>query len=535
MEKTMIDAAAIRLELSATPRGSRNDILDRYAKQFNVSKATIYREARKKFGPAKKVKREKEIPQELIDAIGKIKLESIDLAHAGRELSTEECIKLLIERGIDGAEQLQISSVNRRLRECGFRSKERIVRVEAQYSNQMHQLDFSRSEYFQVVKFDTNENDYLLKVSGTVMDYKYEDKKLRTWLCGMTDAYSRIGISRMFVAPGESVLMGLEFVNWVYGREKDANPLQNLPEKLKLDNGVMGKSIPFNEVLDVLHITKELVIPLKKRGIQKQESAWKTLWRRFELPFALRLKKNTIITLAEYNDALQQFSVEWAQRDHPTKNGSRIHVYMSGLQLHEQREVTVDMSVLLCKQYKRRVDNAGLITVDKQKYNVPDDRYIGKMINVSINANGDAVGELVDEYSKPFALKEVKGYVEVGDFEHRQKQSYRGKLQEQMKESKVQSPKSEADTRTPVVSYLKPVVRKQQVTNKFEDVTSAPEYVFPSKLEAIKYVSELIYQRNRSETYEDYREVFEAAFESNLSKGYVDQVWEFLLQQQQAQ
>lgn len=514
----------IRTELSAAPRGTREELLARYAKLFGTSTDTIRREIRKQYGPSKQIKREQVIPQSIIDEIAKLKIQSIAMGAAGRELCTEECIKLLVDSGCQEADGLSVSTINRRLRESGFRAKERIVRVEAAYSNQMHQLDFSRSEYFQVKEFDSHREDYILKVTGRVLDYKEDEHKLRTWLCGITDAYSRVGISRAFIAGGESVLAGVEFVNWVYGRERDENPIHFLAGILKLDNGSLGKSKPFLELLDNLGIKRELVHAWKKRGIQKQESAWKALWRRFELPLAMRLGSGAKIALTDYNSEMFEFILRWIERDHPVKSGSKIHVYQSGLQMFEQREITIDMRTILAKQYKRRVDSVCLVTIDKQKYEVSNSKYIGKMINVSINAHGDAVGELIDEYSKPFPLKPVAGYVELGDYEHRETQTYKQSLESQMNQDsqKTQDVQDEKST----VNYLPPRVTSAVPKElKFVDPKESPDYAFPDSYAARKYIGEMIYQWNRSETYADYAEMFDLVLEMSLKKNEIDMIW----------
>jgi hypothetical protein len=522
----MINVAEIKFELSAALRGSRDNIMRRYADMFGVSTDTIYRKMRDEFGPVKKLKREQVIPQHIIDEIGKLKLQSMQMGQAGRELCTEECIQILIDSGVSEAEGLRVSTVNRRLRESGFRAKERVVRVEAAYSNQMHQLDFSRSEYFQVKTFDAASEDYVLKVSGHVLDYKENEHQLRTWLCGITDSYSRLNISRAFIAGGESVLAGVEFVNWVYGRDEDENPIRFLPGILKLDNGSLGKSGAFLELLENLKITRELVRPWKKRGIQKQESQWKALWRRFELPLAMRLGSGATINLADYNYELSQFAIRWAMKDHPIKHESKIHVYKSGLQLHEQREITIDMSSILAKQYKRRVDNAGLVTVNNQKYDVGNSKYIGKFINVSINARSEAIGELVDEYSKPFQLKAVRGYVDLGDFSHREKQTYKQSLEAQINsDSKKPDREFESVSVTDNVAYLKPSVVRAEATSKFAEVSEGIDYVFADLYAAKKYIGEIIYQNNRKETYADYAEVFDEVLELSLKKADIDMIW----------
>jgi hypothetical protein len=517
----------IKNELSAAPKGAKDNIVTRYAALYGVSTDTIYRKIRKVYGPAKKVVGVKKIPAELIDMVGKLKLESIAMGNSERELATEECVQILKDSDVPGADRLTISTVNNRLRDAGFRAMERIVRVEAAYPNQMHQLDFSRSKYFQVKSFDVKKEDYLLVVSGRVLDYKEDDHKLRTWLCGIQDSYSRIAITRGFVAGGESVLAGVEFTSWVYGRERDENSLHFLPKILKIDNGALGKSKSFVDLLFQLQIEKELVKPYKKHGIQKQESVWKALWKKFELPLAMRLKAGSKIYLSEYNDLMFDFQLRWCEREHPIKSGTKTHVYLSGLQMREQREITVDLKFVIATPYKRHIDQSCCVSINKQKYECPS-KYIDKWCNVLINANGDAIGELIDEYSKPFPLKAVRGYVEVGDFEHRDHQSYRQGLEEQMRgqvKSEKGKTKREENKESGGVKYLEPRIVGADPETKFNQAFEDEDYVFANVYDAKKYIVELIYQNCRTETFEDYSEVFELVLGKSLKKKEIDSIW----------
>jgi len=222
-----LDLHALREEMDRAGHGQKRAVILRYAKALGVSPDTIYRAMRREFGKRKtKTSHPRRIPDELIDMVADIKLKGMKMGLKERELSTENCIQMLIEQGVEGAEHLTPSTVNRRLVERGFRIRDPKVRVEAKYANQEHQIDFSRSKYFQVTRYDPQRNDYLMRVSGKELHYKKNDRRLRTWLVQLKDSYSRVRILQAYAATGESALMGLEFLNFCYNRPEDDNPLR---------------------------------------------------------------------------------------------------------------------------------------------------------------------------------------------------------------------------------------------------------------------------------------------------------------------
>ena len=205
----------LKNELEAAGHGNKQGIYNRYAESLQVSRATLQRELRRRFGKQKSVEREQRIPQELIDRIADMKTEGFLLTKGGgveRELSTERCIQILQDQGVPGAELLTKTSANRRLEESGFRRRKIPVRVEVPYANFEWQMDFSRSKYFQVHGFDQERNDYILRVSGKELHYKQDNNRLRTWLAAVKDSYSRIRDVQAFAAAGESAMIGMEML-----------------------------------------------------------------------------------------------------------------------------------------------------------------------------------------------------------------------------------------------------------------------------------------------------------------------------------
>jgi hypothetical protein len=516
-----VDIAAIKKELDSASHGGRKPLARKIAKNLGVSVDTLYREIRNLYGVKKNVTKEPEIPDHLIDEVAKIKERLKRTGKKEREISTDLCIEHLKETGVEGAERLTSGTVNRRLREKGYRQEKAYVRVEASYANQQHQLDFSRSEYFQVKGFDRSLNDYSLQITRNTTSYKENDFKLRTWLVGITDAYSRVSLSKAYVASGESIHLGVDFLNFAYNREKDEHPLIYLPERMKMDNGSFGKSKDVKEFLNKLEIEYEFSEPNKKRGNQKRESAWKMLWRRFELKLVLKLGGNgKTIMLKDYNDMLHEFMVELLKWPHPVKNISRGHAYRTSVQMRPQRIMDEDLKKYIFKVITRTVTGDKLISLDAEKYSVPEFIPVGEEIRVYKNLSGEVVGELINNPrgQKPFLIPPSAGFVTLDDFSHRAHNTYKDEIVNKVLEEDREKKEAEKKDK---INYMPVREKKVKPRTVFNEAQIDESHVFPSVYDAKVYISK---QLKKTESYEDYAYIFDDMLEEDRSKKAIDYV-----------
>lgn len=501
--------------LSAAKFGERKFLIKRYAELLQCSEQKLYRALKRKIGKQKEIVKKyvKDPGNELVHEVAKIKAYGMTGVHE-RELSTDLCCDILQSRGHE-VEGISKATINRRLHRLGFRDKDIIVRVESAYANQTHQLDFSRSKYFQIYRYDTDRGDYLLKATNKQLTYKEHDTALRTWYVGLTDAHSRVSLAQCYAATGESMLIGIEFMNFAYTRIDEAHPLCFLPDKLKTDNGAFIKNKAVQDLLEKYEIKSELVTPMMKRGIQKQESAWKKLWREFELPLYIRMEEGSTISLKEFNELVHEYEISLLEKDHPVLNDTKGHVYLTSIQQKGQRTAGEDMKISLNRYYERVVDDTLCITIEKQKYQCSSDRINGmspidKKVSVWINLNGEAVAEFMEEPGKPFVMMPVDGYVLEGDFTHRFAPSYRQQLMNQMSKQKT--------------LYLPPRKTKVKVENKFDEaVDNEQNKEFASEFEAKKYIAE---QFGRNANYSSYAEIFNPLLTDTLKKKDIDEVIE---------
>lgn len=427
--------------LRCAEQGEKDLVMKRYASLFNCSRDTIYRQLRLVQGKKKTLKREKKIPDALIHEAAKIKRGGERLHLAEREISSEIVITMLREKQVEGADQLSVSTLNRRLNERGYRERAPFVFVEGVYSNQQHGLDFSRSKYFQTVHYDAVKNDYVLRVSGKELHYKLEDGKtrLRTWIVSLVDVYSRVCFRQAYTARAEDISLGLEHLRTAYEGEFNFGGLARfyLPSSLKTDNGAFAKNGAVKRMLEALEIKSELAAPEEHRGNQKVEASFRAYWQRFELPLAYKLGNGATIMLSEYNDLAREFAISEALRKHPVRQQARMDVYRAGLASREQRTIKQDLRDVAFKVLERTVSDALLVTIENEKFEAP--RYaMGKRIKIYATLNGDYAGEMVaDGDYKTFILKRVDGFVELGNFEHRPHATYKQQIDTEIKADKI--------------------------------------------------------------------------------------------------
>jgi hypothetical protein len=504
--------------LSAVKFGERKVMVKRLSKSMGLSEQQIYRALRSKNGEQKKVKKKLIIDpeNELIKEVAKIKAYGLQGTQS-RELATDLCKEILVTRGYKEVENISDATINRRLHTIGFRDKDVIVRVEAEYANQTHQMDFSRSKYFQILKYDSDKGDYLLRCTTKQLTYKENDTALRTWYVGITDTYSRLSLAQCYAATGESLLIGIEFLNFAYTRLDENHPLCYLPDTLKTDNGAFIKNQAVKDLLDKYNIKSELVKPLKKRGIQKRESAWKRLWKRFELKQYCIIGEGKTLYLQDLNQLVHEEMISQLKTDHPVRKGTRGHLYSTSIQTREQRTAGDDMRITLNKYYRRKIDDTLCITIDRQKYQCTGPKINGisvidQQVSVWLNLNGDAVAEFIDAPGKPFMMMPVDGFINEGDFTHRTAPSYRQQLESEMQKQKT--------------IYLPPRKKVVNAENKFdeaEEVRSEKQEVFENEFEAKKYIAE---QFGRNAVYKTYSEIFDPLLTDTLNKADIDAVIE---------
>ena len=414
MPKTLTDWYAVKRDVDQAPHGQKTAVVEQTADRLGCSTDTVYRRLRALEPESQRPGsgRRPSIPDELIEAVADLRARSRLLGLGERTLSYEQCIQILVDEDHPGAREhlvtdsgrLATSSVSRRMRQAGYGKAQPYRLIEASFAGEEHQLDWSRSKYFQVDPKLSRDGQFMLRVSGRELHYKESGGRLRSWLITVKDSYSRLRLTRMVTVAGESALVAISFLDWCWRRDPDAHPMRHAPHALKLDNGSTARRREFKQMCAALDIDLKTSTPYNSQSQGKVESSWRSLWQRFELPLATRLGDGGVISLAEYNARLHDhLTTVDADLKHPVLRGSRRAEYERSLIAYPPREVSADALQLACYAEERKVSRARVVQLGGHRWLAPDD-VVDERIVIHQNAHGEMIAECLDRPRKPFAL-----------------------------------------------------------------------------------------------------------------------------------
>lgn len=369
-----------------------------------ISVATLYRQLDLTNGK-KKCTREPEIEEDIITLIGKIKIGGYDFGPKGRMLTTEDAIEEAEMLGLVPEGLLTVATVDRRLREAGWNEKRSYDRHEDEYVNQVHHMDFSRSDYFEAGE---NENgELIIKVNGRNKSWDYKNKpkpqRLRLWLASIVDSFSRAMIATYVPATGENLQMAADSFGFFWQRKDESHPMVHLPDVLKVDQGSIGKFLKHHQ-----HFSKETGIRIELSASKsnrvanhqsqgKVERNFRTMWQRFELKVVSRLTKMGIeeITLEDLNSLVHDYCTNRLEKKHPVRAQSIGQVYQTGLRKNNQRLLKTDINDLLFTENTRVVSSMKEVSIDNTLYKVPE-KFAYQRIKVFKTADGRWHGTSID-------------------------------------------------------------------------------------------------------------------------------------------
>lgn len=426
----------------AAPHGTKGDIIASWAERLGVEKTTVYRARSRRYGKAKQVEREVQIEQSLIDEVAVQKIRLMEAGLVEREIATQLIIDYMVDEGVEGADKLVASTVNRRMRKAGFREAETKVRVEAAHPNHVWQMDFSRSKHFQV-KERLPSGDYLLEISGRHLHYKEQGGLRNLWLVQAKDSYSRLRLGAGYIATGETADLGLTFLDHCFRREDDGlNPMRGVPYVFKIDNGAFGKSEVFGLAAEALGLDVRFSTPYKKDSQGKIESAWRWMWAQFELPLVMRYGKGWRCTLSEYNELMHEYFAKDGQKKHPWRDLSRDAIYRTALRMPSVtgeaclRTFEDDLLRYACHVLTRTVSVHRTVSIDNVQFAVPEivqgvSIEIGAELRILRNRLGEFIAKPVDYHTEFFALAPYEP-AQFDDFSGRAAQTYRQQMETQL-------------------------------------------------------------------------------------------------------
>lgn len=278
-----------------------------WCRLLGIGRDAFYREA-EKWGvmgerKARKDKGERKIPkiQEMVKSLWQIKHRGVP---GVRLPSTESALIYGVQQGELPPEiaDVPIGTLNRVARELNLMpAAERQTRWQAEYANQVHQMDSSHSEHFIPVR-QGPDGDWVLKLRPRRMKNKEKVEHLSVIAYGITDDHSGLRLSRYTVAAGESALGSIDFLKWAWSGEAEHLPFEGWPDELYVDNGPLARHQAFDKFAERLGLKVTAHMPYKSRCTGKVENNWRTLWRKFENVYFLNPAWESFeITLSELN------------------------------------------------------------------------------------------------------------------------------------------------------------------------------------------------------------------------------------------
>jgi len=360
-------------EWERAPWGKRGLVLAKRLPLLGISQGTFHRKRMKEFGDAKRragpTGRKKPEYEAAVQQIMKLKYSPLK---GVRSLTTEDAMIMAAEQGCPEALDIPEGTVNRIARELGYhpRVQRRESRFEAARPNEWHQLDASRSEYFQC--HHRIGEEWALKLSPAPFKNRdVRDSRERLWIYGLADDFSGLRVARYYIAKGENALDAMDFLQWAWSKHEDHAPFRGLPDHLYLDKGPLDKTKAFQdfcrEVAGVEIHSHEAGRP---QATGKVETGWKDLWRRFEARFFRQAGwQSRQFSLAELNQELA-----WYLRDHHNQRDHRRLKKMSKAEAWLTIQGVVDIEPEVWRHVfhreKRTLDAAGCFDFRGQPYQV---------------------------------------------------------------------------------------------------------------------------------------------------------------------
>jgi len=362
--------------MDAAPHGGKRAIVEAFARAAGLSVGQVYRRVQAARGRKRRRTGTPRVSAETIRAVEAVRVRCSDPS-AGRMLPADAAIELAERDGLI-TETVSPGQFHRRARAAGLRRRRRVVRYQAERSNELHHVDASGAEYLRVVRRD-GELVVAVDPPGRSWKNRPRDVAERLWLYGVVDDHSRVQAVRYVIGPGESSLDTQNVLAWAWDRNDDARRvLSGVPERLCCDNGPFISSAEGRQFLDTLGVEYVPRMPGNKEAGGKIERPWRTLWARFELQF-LADPKHTY-TLDEMNDMLTNYLVRENARAHPFVPAvSRTAVYLQGR--GEVRELPAGYLRASFRTSSRLVYDDGTVRFDNVIYRVADE-LIGEHVHV---------------------------------------------------------------------------------------------------------------------------------------------------------
>lgn len=376
-------ALRVRLDQFGTRGPERKELIENTASLYGVSAETVYRALRQGYKPKGVRRADQGKPRKLprvelnkyCEVIAALKVRTTN--KKGRHVSTVRALEILEKYGIETPQGLlkvepgvlNKTMVNRYLKIFGYDQttlscQPPSVRFQAEFSNACWQFDMSPSDLKHVEKPLWIEEG---RGAPTLM------------LFSLVDDRSGAAYTEYRCVYGEDAESALRFLyNGMAAKELDGLILHGIPEMIYMDNGPVAKSNVFKRVMEQLGVQVNTHLPAEKDGRRKTarskgkvERPFRTVKEVHETLYHFHKPENE----AEANLWLQQYVVNYNQRNHRTEDHSRAEDWLSNLPatgLHEM--CTWDRYCSFAREPERRlVGSDARVKVDGTEYEVSPD------------------------------------------------------------------------------------------------------------------------------------------------------------------
>lgn len=388
----------IAAHLAAAPHGDRVAAAERLAQRYGVSRATIYRVAKRGGTPRERQPERPEYRDWTRIAVA--------LAHSP-DVGEPLPLDLAIEAGIDSgdlppeAADMPIPTAYRLARQIGLtKQRRRSHRLDADYPMQAVLIDYSTSKFLLADREDGD--DWILRLHRRPVPASgYKNRPLRehrkrVGVYALWDMCTGCVVARYVVSSGENALDALDFLCWALAQDKDPRlVLHGVPDDLWSDLGPLARSDAAADLLERLNIALVTGKPYAKERMGGVEVSHKTRWRRFER--ALFLRGSDTIRLSALNDRLTEFMVRENARPARTKvDGRHRSRAAAWMELTNRRPADNPLCKLppnamqtLVREERRKLDVNGIIRWDNVEYECADwhDRWV--IARRAIDGSGD--------------------------------------------------------------------------------------------------------------------------------------------------
>jgi len=360
----------LRRDWQAAPYGTKAEVVQKWADRLGCTAQSLYRHL--------ETRRQRQRGdyviagiEEAVKTVAQIKKRPPE--HKG-ELTTEDALKIALDCGAIAPEMRAVSpsTFNRIMREIGMDKRRRVQRFQAEFPNQLHHMDASSSGCFYVAR-KMPDGERILKIHAGHAKYKNKPvpTRERPWVYGLVDDYSGFHVARYVAALGENFGDNLDFLCWAWSKNDD-KAFFGLPNRVKADHGPLMKGQPSIEFLKRLKIDSDGSVPEQKEAHGKIERPWRTMWKRFELPFFAEADwKGFEIPLSELNRRFLIYQDEYNAKSHRYEREisrldawRRISLHGGAVALPENALMTT------ARRYERTVEQDGCFSLEGQRYEV---------------------------------------------------------------------------------------------------------------------------------------------------------------------